>query len=215
MQAMIDHTAAVIIGGSILFILAALSLRSQASTIEATQVDLAKTELRSLIDLVEQDFNNMGSGMTYPNENTPNRVIRTFGTASGYTAMSFYSLEDPIGLPDTVLVTYRWRQQGSVTLPDGTSTEAYEVQREVGSTTARFEKVTAFSIDLTRKDFTPIPLEATDLEEARYIDIEIAMVSPVGVEALLEQTRWSKQFRPMNLNPEAIHVVEASCVPSC
>ena len=218
MQSWIDHIAAAVIGASILLILAALSMRTQDSTVEAAQVALGKAELRSLIDIIEQDFNNMGSGMTFPNENAANRVITHFGAGTsadaGYTVLQFYALQNNTGTPDTVLVKYRWRQQGTVTLPNGSTVDAFEVERsDAGGGTAPYTNVTGFSLALRTKEFAAIPAGSINLHDARYVDVNLAMVSPIGVEGLIEQTRWTKQFRPLNLNPEGRRVVEAACFP--
>lgn len=201
MQAMIDHTAAVVIGATILFILFALSTRSSDSSIEATQVELAKTELRLLIDTVEQDFNNMGAGLGKPNASAADRVVTTYHTSGGYDVLEFSSLQDDTGTPDPVLVRYRWRQQGTATLPDGTTVDTYEVERTSGGATMRFDKATDFTLTLRKKKLDPVPLGsiADSLALVRYVDVELGMIPPVGTENLLQQTRWSKRFRPLNL----------------
>jgi len=216
MHAIIDHIAAVIIGATILLVLAVMSLKTQDGTIEALQVNLGKSELRQLIDQIEQDFNNMGSGMTYPNEDYANRTIRTFGTASGWTTLTFYGLQDDdAATPDTVLVTYRWRQNGTAVLADGTTTvDLTEVQRVMPSgTTDSYHNVTGFTITLTDKTFATVPTGSANLHDARYLDIDLSMISPLGAEGLLQETRWSKQFRPINLNPEGREVIQAACFP--
>ena len=218
MQYIIDHVAAIVIGAALIFMLAALSMRANDSSIEAVQVDLGKSELRSLVDIMEQDFNNMGAGMVFPNTTSARRVIQEFGPGSGsdagYTVLRFWALQDASGTMNPVLVSYRWRQQGSTTLHNGTSVNLYEVERSTpGGGVASYENVTGFSVALTDRAFASVPAGSATLEEARYLDVDLGMVSPVGVEGLLEQTRWAKQFRPLNMNPEGTRVIQASCVP--
>jgi hypothetical protein len=218
MQTMVDHAAAVIIGIALLLLLAAMSLRAQDSSVEAAQVEIGKGELRSLVDLLEQDLNNMGSGMTFPNTNNGNRVIRTFGPGSGadagYTVFSFYGLGAPGGAADTVLVTYRSRQQGTATLPSGATVNTFVVERtDPAGRTARYTSATRFALTLTTKEYSTLAPGSLNLEEARYVTADVAMVSPLGAEGVLEQTRWAKQFRPLNLTPEGRQVVQAACFP--
>jgi hypothetical protein len=217
MQAIIDHIAAVVIGAAIILMLAALSMRGQDNAIEAVQVHIGKTEIRSFIDLIEQDFNGMGSGMAFPNRMSASRVIEEFGPGTGsdagYTVFRFRGLVSMTGAPDPVLVTYRWRQQGTATLPNGDVVDLVEVERRTASgESAVYQNVVNFSVALMDQVFADIPPGSLALHEARYVDVEVAMISPVGVETVLEQTRWSKQFRPANLNPESATVLQASCV---
>ena len=204
MQALIDHAAAVVIGAAILFMLFALNTRSNDSTVEATQVDLAKTELRLLVDLMEQDFTNMGSGLPNPNTSAATSVITSYSTVSGYDVLEFSGLQNDTGTPDPVVFTYRWRQQGTAALPDGSTVNTFEVERSTaGGPTTHLDKVTGFSLTLRDEDLAMVPLGSTtdELALVRYLDVAFGMVPPIGIEALLQQTRWAKRFRPINLDP--------------
>lgn len=205
MQAMIDHTAAVVIGATILLILFALSTRSNDSSVEALQVDLAKTEIRLLVDVVEQDFNNIGSGL-----GKPNGAISTFVDSSDYTVLRFRALTDTAtATPATI--TYRWRPEGTTYLPDGTPVATYEVERRAKGTTIFFDNATAFDIKLRkdRLDLVPPGSPADSLAVVRYADVEIAMIPPIGTEGVLEQTRWTKRFRPINLDAGGRRLIAA------
>lgn len=205
MQAMIDHTAAVVIGATILFILFALSTRSNDSSIEATQVELAKTELRVLIDTIEQDFNNMGSGL-----GNPNTAISTYADSSGYKVLRFRGLTDT-GSTNAMAITYRWRQQGTAYLPDGTTVDTYEVERRASGQTMRFDKATNFALTLRKDNLNTVPVGSiTDsLALVRYADVEVGMIPPVGTENLIQQTRWAKRFRPINLDTGGKRLIAA------
>ena len=73
MQAMIDHVAAVVIGPRLLLPSSRpCAAGARTAPLQAAQVDMGKTELRLLVDTLEQDVNNMGSGMANPN-NTARR----------------------------------------------------------------------------------------------------------------------------------------------
>lgn len=211
MQAMIDHTAAVVIGATILFILFALSTRSNDSSIEATQVDITRTELRTLVDVIEQDFNNMGSGMGDPNVSATERVVRSRGTVGGYETVTFLATPNDTGSPSPVLVTYRWKQDGTAVLPDGTVVDVYEVEREIGGQTATFENATNINVTMRYETLLPVSSAAyansDSLAAVRYLDVDVGMVSPVGTEDLIQQARWKKRFRPLNLEPNTRRIV--------
>jgi hypothetical protein len=203
MQALIDHIAAVVIGAALLFMALAMIYKSQDSSIQAVQVDLAKMDLRTLVDIIEQDFNNMGSGMAGPNASSDptDRVVATYEVTGDYSHLEFWSLQAYTGPADPVLVRYRWKQEGTATFPDGTSVDTYLVERQAAGATAVFDRVTDFSITLRNDDLASVPLGGTpdELRLVRYVDVDVGMVSPVGTEDLLQQTRWAKRFRPLNL----------------
>ena len=215
MNVMIDHIAAVVIGAVILFTVFALGARTNGSAVEATQVDIAKTDLRGLVDAFEQDVNNMGSGMGRPNASASERVVQERTSSGGTETVRFFALPNETStVPQRV--TYRWRPSGSLTLPDGTTTTPlYEVERETGSgaslQTGTFTNVTAFDLALRYDDLTRLRPSAygsaDSLALVRYLDVEFAMVSPAGVDSLIQETRWAKRYRPINLDPAGRRVI--------
>lgn len=201
MQLIIDNLAATVIGALILLSVLALGQRSQESAIEAAQIDFGKTHMRQLIDVVEQDFNNIGSGMA-----DPTTAINFYNTtAGGFDELQFYGLQESgAATPTPVLVTYRWKQDGTATLPDGSTVDIYDVERQIGSATVSFDNATDFEIKLRKDKLVNVPLGAIadSLALVQYIDVDIGMLSPHGSDNLLQQTRWAKRFRPINLDPK-------------
>ena len=213
MQAMIDNVAAVVIGAVILIAVFAMSTLSSEGAVQAVQVDMGKTELRSLVDALEQDLGNMGSGMANPNRNGANRVVDTYTEAGGRTMLRFWALQSDTGTaaPDTV--TYRWEQSGTVSFPDGTTAPAYVVSRSQGGAQARFT-ATAFSVNLLKDNVLGIvsvpPNSVSDsLALVRYADVSVGLASPAGGDDLVRQTRWAKRFRPINLDHNRRRIVAA------
>jgi len=215
MQVMIDHAAAVVIGATIFLLIAAMQFRGQEATIQAAQVDAGKGSLRVLVDMIEQDFNNIGSGVERPNDPTlplaASEVIKSYGADGSYTALKFWALTSATGTPEPQLITYRWKQEGTATLPNGAVVPTSRVERLVGQpgtlSGASFDNVTTFTVDLARDDQAAVPPNSADYRAVRYMNVDIAMVSPLGTEGTIEQTRWSKQFRPINLSTEGRHVI--------
>lgn len=198
MQFIIDHLAATVIGATILLAVLALGHRSQESAIEAAKIDFGKAEMRQLIDVVEQDFINLGSGLA-----DPDAAITFYATNSGYDEIRFSSLENDTGTPDPISITYRWRQQGTATLPDGSTVDTYELERSTAASTVTFDDLTNFSVTLRKKKLVPVSLgaPADSVALAEYVDVDIGMLAPFGADDLLQQSRWSKRFRPINLDP--------------
>ena len=215
---MIDHIAAVVIGVVILLTVFAFSRRVSGSAVEATQITLAKTDLRSLIDVFEQDLTNMGSGMGKANGSVAERAVVQRASAGGWESVQFYALPSETATASQ-LVTWRWRQNGTVTVPDGadgtTTIPQYEVEREAGSGAsaerATFENLVDFSITLRYDELgrlTPTAYANTDsLTLIRYVDVELALVSPAETDDLVQETRWAKRYRPINLEPASRRII--------
>ena len=219
MNVMIDNIAAVVIGAVILVTVFALSARTNDSAIEATQVDIAKTDLRSLVDAFEQDLNNMGSGMGRPNAIAAERVVTERLSAGGTETVRFWALPSETATTPQ-LVTYRWTQSGTYSFFNETTqaqdtAPLFEVERETGSgastQTGTFENVSDFGLVLRYDDLghlTPSAYANTDsLTLVRYVDVELAVVSPAGTDGLIQETRWEKRYRPINLEPASRRVI--------
>ena len=208
MHVMIDHVAAVIVGAVVLIAVIAMMATSNEGAVGAVQVDMGKTELRALVDALEQDLNNMGSGMASPNANAANAVVASYvQSAAGRTTLRFWSLQDDAAsnaAPDTV--TYHWLQSGTVTFTDGTSTPGYVVTRSQGGAHSRLGTTTAFSVKLLKDSpvlgITEVPLGSIpdSLALVRYVDVAVGLASPAGGEDLVQRTQWTKRFRPINLD---------------
>jgi hypothetical protein len=211
MQVIIDHLAAVVIGAALLFVAAAMMLRSNDSSIESARIDAGRGGLRLLVDQVEQDFGNMGSGLRNPNQTLADAAITFRGLESGYQVLRFRGLVGP-GSPTPGLITYRWRETGTVALADGTVVPVSQVERLVDGTVtgSSFDNVTAFDIILREDDLDAFDPASGDYHLVRYVDVAISMVSPLGADGVIEQTRWVKQFRPVNLNPVTRTVIRVA-----
>lgn len=219
MQYMIDHIAAIVVGAVILLSVIAMAATSNRGAIEAAQVDMGKTELRSLVDALEQDLSNMGSGMANPNFNgaATNRVVQTYTEAAGKTTLSFFGLrDDDMSTPDPSLVTYEWEQSGTVTFPDGTSTPAWVVTRQEGTTpVTTFGTATDFSVTLLKDSpvlgIKPVsPNSHPDsLALVRYVDVAVGLAAPAESEGLVQRAQWTKRFRPINLDNDRRRIVAA------
>jgi hypothetical protein len=202
MQALIDHIAAVVIGATVLLIIMAVTIRTQDNSIATVQAELAKSELRVIVDLLEQDIMNMGSGGIRQNSDTANRVIEQFALNGDDTVLRFYGLASPGAGLATTTFEWRFRNEGEIAFSDGVVIDAFEVERTVAGQTVTFENVADFNITLRDGNLQPVPLGASadDLAFVRFVEVELGVVSPAGPDDILQQTRWTKRFRPVAMD---------------
>lgn len=215
MQVMIDNLAAFVIGTIILLAVFAMVAASNDGAIEAVQVDMGKTELRLLVDALEQDMNNMGAGMPNPNFNGANRVVRTYTKSGGKTTLLFQALQSDTGTPSPSDVTYEWEQSGTITFPDNTTAPTWTVTRTADGATSTFGTATTFSVKML-KDSKVLGIRevlpdspADSLALIRYVEVAVGLAAPAGTESLIQRTQWAKRFRPTNLDNDRRRIVAA------
>lgn len=197
MQFLLDHLAAVVITGFVILILGTVSFRGQSASIDSTQYFAQKRMLLDLVQMVERDFSNIGSGGTAPG--TAVISFDTLGTVKNFT---FRARPDSIAVPNFILtapstIRYEWQQAGTVALRTGNVT-TYTLRRLVdgnlaGSSTGY---ITSFDIDFFAPGGTPV---AATVDSMRVVRLDVAAVSPLGRGNNIEQSRWTKVFRPVNL----------------
>jgi hypothetical protein len=205
MQELIGHIAAVVIGGVLVLVLAALLWRGEQTHLGVVQYDTAKTGLLDFVRFLEEDLSNLGAGV-------PNAVLTdtsagglsdawqggfyhdgtaAFDTASTPRVLRFCSWTDRTADIDpavnycdaTTAVEYRWQVMDTVRVRQpGTNayveTPTYRVERFVGGTAAgeSLDTITLLRFDL---------LDANDavtgtLHDVRAVRVFVRAVSPVG-----------------------------------
>jgi hypothetical protein len=195
MHFILDHIASVVIAGVILLILLSLTYRGQDTTHEATMYYTAKTSMLSMVEWIEQDFKNIGSGKKHPDSS-----IVALDTLGATKRFRFYAKQYPTDNNASV-IEYEWEQDGTVDL-DTATVPLYIIRRKVDSDSSGTWELTGWSQD-TVTDFrirllTADSTNAATLAEARQVHVLVKAVSPLGVGELIEQTTWSKIFRPVN-----------------
>jgi hypothetical protein len=197
MQFLLDHIAAVVITGFIIFIIAAVSFRGQSASIDSTQYFAQKRMLLDLVQMAERDFGNIGSGGT-----APGTAVISFDTTGPVKHFAFRARPDSIAVPDYILtppstIRYQWQEVGTLALNSG-DVPAYTVERLVDGTVAGRSSgyITSFDIDFFAAGGTPV---AATVDSMRVIRLDVTAVSPLGRGNNIEQSRWTKVFRPVNL----------------
>ena len=106
MQFMLDHIAAVIISGVVILVIAVVQLRGSDTSIEATQYAAAKTRMLDIVQYVERDFMNIGSGMA--DVSTAINHLDDTGNSREFSFQARTSQGDPLAYP----IVYRWTETG-------------------------------------------------------------------------------------------------------
>jgi hypothetical protein len=202
MQWIIDHIAAVVIGGTIIFILAALNMRGQQASIETVQYHAARTAAVTLTSVMEQDIMNIGAGR-----------IRLQSTdiainKGGNPPYVEFRTRPDRSIPGTAMVRYTWEEEGEVVI-DGEVVPTYQMKRTVDGqeTPISGNIITSFDINLMRRfgdvwEMAPSPLHI----HARRVDVSLTLVSPLGRGELMQETRWQRQILPVNLRRAGGHI---------
>jgi hypothetical protein len=176
-----------------LLILLSLTYRGQDNTHDATMYYTAKTSMLSMAEWIEQDFKNIGSG-----HNPPSTSIISLDTTGATKNFTFWAQVEQDSSARTV--RYEWLQDGTADL-DSATVPVYTVRRMIDGTITGWsnDTVTNFRIKLLQADSTNV----TALTQTRQVHVFVKAVSPLGVGDLIEETTWSKIFRPVNLTRPA------------
>jgi Tfp pilus assembly protein PilE len=192
MQFMLDHIAGVVIAAIVVMIIAVTQFRGSEVSIEATQYAAAKTRMLDVAQFIEQDFSNIGSGVRPASSAI--QVLDTTSTPREFRFLARTSQADP----DSHVVAYRWSATGTTVLANNVTVPTYTVERRIDGTVSgtSMGTVTGFRIDLMTADSTAV---TTNYDATSIVSVLLKATSPLGVSKGIEQTRWRKVFRPVNL----------------
>jgi len=192
MQFIIDHITGVVIAAIVVMIIAVTQFRSSESSIGAAQYAAAKTRMLDVAQYVEQDFTNIGSGV-----DTVANAIQSFDTVSAVKHFQFLGRID-IADPTVHTIRYQWEETGSA-IVQGNTVPAYTVERRIDGTVSGTSPptITDFRIDLMTGD--SVAVTSANFPDTRIVAVWVTSVSPLGPNKTLEQTRWRKIFRPVNM----------------
>ncbi len=210
MQALINNIAATFIAGMILLMVLFLQFRSQATTIEAAQYSMAKTDQFQAVEILEMELRNAGAGIRHPVMTFTGGTIDTtscFTSPSATCSFTFWTRLDST-LVDTMLVRYDWTQTGTIRLtghnPGSTPIPqpVYSVTRFVNGTAwgHLLDRATDFRIRMFDRLGNPIngnPQDTRRLQVRFEVPTRNTM-KPTGIETV----EWESVFWPVNLTRE-------------
>lgn len=217
MHELLAQIAAAVIGGTIILILAVIAWRGQRATIEAAQYEAATQGTVDIARALEFDLSNLGAGLAGGRLRTSGAVV-AFDTAATTRTLAFWTQTDTAQATagDSVQVKYEWTATGSAVVrqPDNTFADVptYAAKRYVNDGTGyTLDGQSGDILTLVAFDFrdslgaSVMPLSTPTVRE---VEVRIRTVSPLGdIDTLsvaggapfIDQSRWHRVFRPVNL----------------
>ncbi len=198
MANLLDMTLAALLAGSILLMSFVTINRNQSTSWEAKQHLASKVGLLAVIEIVENDFANIGSGMAIPNN-----AIVSLDTTSTTKSFQFYSRTN-IAFADSQLVNFEWSEVGTATVFNGTTIAdipVYQITRYIDGVLRGNSIATIKEISIELRDETGTTVSSANYPLAREIEVHVEIVSPLGPSKVIPQNSWTKVFRPIKLNP--------------
>lgn len=208
-QQMIYAAVAAVIAGLVLLSMYRVQIRGQETAVDAVQYRASKKNVLSMVEMIERDFNDLGSYMR-KNGGTfegvaldPQDVLQpgwydSTSVAGGYQVwLQFLSQIDSMQVP--VTIRYEWEPVDgeTVTLNNGTVRQIYEVRRyEDGTLTTNSRLFTAFNITPLTDESLPIMI---NLHDARRFTVQMRTLSPLGKAQTVEESMFDATYRPVAL----------------
>ena len=187
------YTLSAIVAGVVLLIIQSTTFRAQQAAVSTLQYSAVKQSTVDLVGMMGRDFRNIGSNFPYP-ELLSELAVLSYDTASATHRFSFSAQTRRGQAPDTV--RYEWKPGNPVTAR-GNTYPTFTVKRYVngilsGSNTG---SITSLLIELSTETGTPVMAAA----ETRQIRVALTMISSLGSDGEIDQTRWDETFHPMHL----------------
>lgn len=200
MQLIFDHLTAVIVSAILLGVILTINLRGQESAIEATRYHAAKAQQSALIDMLEYDLEDLGSGVP-----SGEQMITAFEADDfGIETFEFRrELATASGAATIGRVRYQRSYAGSYTADDGVILPRFRIRRLVeaedgsmASTTGEGFEVVALEISLLGEDGGGT---TDNLNAATTVEVKLTSALPFQEGDKMQFTNWSGRFRPSNL----------------
>lgn len=224
MQAILDNLAAVIIGATVLLIVAFTQFKGQEAAVDGTQYYAAKSHLVDFARQLQVDLHSLGAGV-------PNTAIEAGNAFVAYTAsgdttdvLAFRTYSDSTAFATKSaadVVCYQRTLTGNTAHVWNPATATYDekptfqLMRRLNPTSAAtctggtvtgasMSSITEFHVDLRRDDGTV----TTAFADVRQLGVHVRAVSPLGggttehlggMKQHVDETRWDTVIRPQNL----------------
>jgi hypothetical protein len=199
MQLIFDHLTALTVSAILIGVIATINMRGQASSVEATQFHAAKTQQNVLIEMLEYDLEDLGSGVPRGEQMITDYQSDSFGIK----VFEFRrELADATGAPHLATVRYERAYVGSYTAGDVTLPRfrirrlVQAVDSSMVSTTGSGFDVVALEIDLLGTDGEGA---SENLNAASSIKVRLKSALPFQTGDEMRFSSWDGVFRPSNL----------------
>lgn len=201
MQLILDHLNAVLVASILIGVALTLNVRNQESAVEVTQFHAAKAQQSALIDLIEYDLEDLGSGVA-----TGDQMITAYDV-DGFGVKAFElrrELVDAEGEAQVVRVRYARTYAGSYTTKEDVIIPYFHIRRFVetengamASTTGSGYEVATFDLTLLGPDGNVV---TDNLNAATSIRVHLTSALPFQHgNGDVKFTSWEGTFRPANL----------------
>lgn len=191
----------------IILTLSTVVSRGQEESIDSTQILRAKRVLNTMVQNLELDFRNLGSGKLDIESALPVGGIDTLSCHASKgpeCVFSFWSRVDTVGV-DTNLVQYVWSWYANEEIDTDlsgsndniVSVPVYRLKRVVdGTEVLHIDRVRHFEIGTFDNDGNP----TGNVLEVRQIEVRLETLIPTtSRDEAMEVASWSTFFRPANL----------------
>lgn len=220
MQEMIAHVAAAVVASLLFLAVGVLVWRMQHHSIDSVQFRASKTqELESLGRTLEEDFANLGAGLTRTTLETSS-AFAVYEPASGNYQLTTWTARDgradDIAADDGDIVRYEVRAvtgadvQVRAASGQFVTVPTVRVTRTEAGRTAVYGGLLEAHVRLYDKSGLPTSTKTLGCE----VEVVVRQVSPLGGGTAgvgsgrsdaphVDQTRWVRRFRPANLTRAA------------
>lgn len=224
MQVLLDNLAAVVIGSTVLLIVAFTQFRGQEAAIDGVQYYAAKSQMVDFVRQVQLDLHNVGAGVSNADVETGQALVSYSATGDTTAVFTFQTYADSLSFAPKVgadVVCYRRELTGETAYVRAPATGGYEekptfrIVRRVNptapaactggtETSKSMASLTEFHISLQRDNGT----ETSTFSEVRQIGLHVRGVSPLGggetehlggMRQHVDETRFNSIIRPPNL----------------
>lgn len=201
MQFLLDHISAILIAGVIFLMLIVLKFEGQEAQVDTTQYYANRTHMISLIETLQRDFQNLGSGVA-PDE----AMILGYSWTESDKSLEFRATLDTTLAAPVERIKYQLVPTPTADLLPACldeTVQCYEIHRFLyDGTTYHLDgksvnTITAFTIELLTANGNVVGI---DPNAAREIFVQVAALSPMGEDQIIGQTRWQTRFHPLNLH---------------
>lgn len=224
MQVLLDNLAAVVIGSTVLLIIAFTQFRGQEAAIDGVQYYAAKSQMVDFVRQLQVDLHNVGAGVPNADIETGEAIVTYATTGDTTEAFAFRTYADSLSFapkPGPDVVCYRRELTGETAYVRDPAAGGYEekptfrIVRRVNptssadctggtETSASMASLTEFHIDLRRDNGSTTP----NYSEVRQLGVHVRGVSPLGggetehlggMKQHVDETRFNGIVRPPNL----------------
>lgn len=191
-----DHIIAGIVGSIVLLLIVSIQHRGHEANIEAGLFYANRAQTLSLIEMIERDFPNIGSGVEPGTQ--PMLVDYEWSETQRY--FEFFATVDSAAAAPIERIRYE-----AVAAQAEACTQAqvdcFEVQRLVWNGTGF---VVSGRSQPTLTDFEIRLFPTPDaLDAVREVEVRFAALSPLGEDQITRRTTWQTRYSPFSLTLQA------------